>query len=160
MLIDGHSTEMEIDSGAGHTIVGRDTFNRIWPKGRKLNSFNNPPDIVETKARDPGGVRGGNTVPGQQIQTTSNSDGRKRTKPAKAKLVRSVGDLGERNILGSRRTEKRPLQPSIERYNKVFRQELGDYRGAPIKVRLDEGAKPLFRRYQPVPLALREKMKV
>nr|XP_012218140.1 PREDICTED: uncharacterized protein K02A2.6-like [Linepithema humile] len=155
VMIEGFPVEMEIDSGAGHTIIGRETFNRIWPAGKKLESSK---VILRTWSK-------------QQLETLGECKVKVQFRGIKSQLRLMImanngpnllgrdwfGTLGI-SVSGTHWVQEEALPPALEQYKEVFRQELGRYRGAPIKIVLDEGARPIFRRHRAVPLALQAKV--
>lgn len=155
ILIEGFPVEMEIDSGAGHTIIGRETFNRIWPTGKKLDSSK---IILRTWSK-------------QQLEILGECDVEVQFRGSRAQLRLMVmanngpsllgrdwfGTLGI-SVSGTHFVQEEAIPSALERYKEVFRQELGNYRGTPIKIVLDEGSRPIFRRHRVVPLALQAKV--
>lgn len=152
--LDGRALEMEVDTGAGFTVISSDTFQRLWPDRPKLQAANL---LLHTWSQEKLRVLGSLEV---LVQTDM----------AEVRLPLLVAEGCGPSLLG--RSWLDPLGITVEgiltmnsqvtgnivtQYANVFASaDLGQYVGPPVCIDLEPDARPIFHKCRHVAFALRE----
>lgn len=157
LTVDGAQLEMEVDTGAGISLVSEATYTNLWPK--------NPPVLQQTHVR----LR---TYTGEPVVILGVVQVMVKYKDQQEKLklhvVKGAGpsllgrdwlskldiDLGSLNNLST--------EPSTEavlaRHKSVFEEELGLIQSTTAKIRVDPQAQPIFCKPHSLPYSQKEKV--
>ena len=153
--LDGRAVDMELDTGAALSVCSDTEFRRLWPDGG--------PDLepcgvaLKTYSGERLSVRG-------QAMVNVEYGGSSMRLPLV--VVKGNGPcLFGRNWLSHIRLDWPPVcrvsplcpvQPILEEFPEVLRDELGCYRGGEVTIDVDPDVRPRFFKPRTVPLAYRE----
>ncbi|XP_043231561.1 uncharacterized protein LOC122386445 [Amphibalanus amphitrite] len=155
VALDGQKVEMELDTGATLSVCSDAGFRQLWPcGGPKLE-----PCSVKLK-----------TYSGEQLpvmgQAAVNVQYGGQAQRLPLIVVEGGGPwLFGRNWLGHIRldwpsicrvTAETRVQPILDEFADVFKEELGCYRGGEVGIDVDPDVQPRFFKPRTVPLAFRE----
>ena len=154
LQVDECEIPMEIDTGASMSIMSEDTYRKIWPT-RKLEVSNVK---LQTYSKEPLPVVGAQNV---QVYYEGQS--------ASLPLIVVKGDgptLLGRNWLGTIRidwckihyTPSAGLQNLLEKYDTVFQDKLGSFKGRQAKIEVDPDPIPHFCKARTLPYSMRAKV--
>ena len=152
--INGHVRQMEIDTGAGSTILSERTWKQI---GRPVLR----PSWIRLK-----------TYTGHTVTVKGEFEARVEIDGASHKLPVLVAEGNGPDLIGRRWLRRvklnwnkifkltiTDLSQKLAPFEEVFRKELGTIRVPQVKLHLRPGAVPKFHRPRPIPYALREEVK-
>ena len=155
VALDGRVVDMELDTGAALSVCSDSVFRQLWPRGGpklepcevKLRTYSGEPLVVCGRA-----------------SVEVDYDGTSTRLP----LIVVEGDgpcLFGRNWLSHIRLDwptvcrvspECRVQPILDEFPDVFRDELGCYRGGEVNIEIDPDVQPRFFKPRSVPLAYRE----
>ena len=154
VTLDDCLVNMEVDTGASHSLMSESTFSRLWP-GRSLQPT---PVRLRSYTKEPIAVLGCCNV---------NVHYRGQTGEMPLLIVAGTGPtlLGrdwlcqiQLNWKEIHQVHSSSLQSLLARYSSVFEEGLGMLKGFKAKIYVDPDAPPRFHRARSVPYALREKV--
>lgn len=156
--VDNADICMEIDSGAGHSIIGSDVFEAYFSTASLQ-----PPDLVlQTWSKERLHVKGVFTPSVTFGERTAPLPLAVMDRPGPALMGRSWFDALGISVDGIFATGPVTVSNSVPTYlhdlKEVFKPELGKYIGPPAHIHIKADAVPVFRKARPVPFALRQKV--
>ena len=152
VVINGKQLEMEVDTGASHTLVSLKTANWL---------YSGKPPITPTSIV----LR---TYTGEILQLAGQMVVKVKVKDKSWDLVVLVVRNDGPSLLGKTWLHIKEFWPTVHnlspvsaetlvnKYPEVFRDELGTISGPPVKIALRPDARPKFLKARPVPLARRD----
>ena len=154
LQLDDRKITMEVDTGASVSIMSEDTYRKIWPKKKLVESSVK----LQTYSKEPLPVVGARDVFVQY-------EGQSATLPLIVVKGNGPTLLG-RNWLGVIRinwcnihyTPSTGLEKLLEQYDKVFQDKLGKFQGRQAKIEVDPEATPRFCKARTLPYAMRAKV--
>ena len=150
LQLDDCKITMETDTGASVSIMSEDTYRKIWPKKKLVESSVK----LQTYSKEPSPVVGAQDVFVQY-------EGQSATLPLIVVKGNGPTLLG-RNWLGVIRinwcnihyTPSTDLENLLEQYDKVFQDKLGKFQGRQAKIEVDPEATPRFCKARTLPYAM------
>lgn len=157
VALDGRDVEMELDTGAALSVCSDSVFKQLWPSSGPVIE----PCAVKLK-----------TYSGEALSVRGKAMVRVEYGGHSTRLplvvVKGSGPcLFGRNWLSHIRLDwpaicrissqsHGQVQPVLDEFPDVFREELGCYRGGEVTIEVDQDVQPRFFKPRPVPLAYRE----
>jgi hypothetical protein len=167
LLIDNKYVNMEVDSGAASSIIGIDTYNKLWPEGLQLYDIDRN---LHTWSKELLQVKGCATV---KVELNGKIHklpliimfkagpcflGRNWFTALQINIVQEnkemCGNISS-TVCNNKATHAIPRE--IHDFNDVFSPGLGRYTGPPVSIELKEGTNPVFRPARQVPYARQKK---
>ena len=154
LQLDDCKITMEVDTGTSVSIMSEDTYRKIWPKKKLVESSGK----LQTYSKEPLPVVGARDVFVQY-------EGQSATLPLI--VVKGNGPmLLGRNWLGVIRinwcnihyTPSTGLEKLLEQYDKIFQDKLGKFQGRQAKIEVDPEATPRFCKARTLPYVMRAKV--
>ena len=160
VYLNGVPVTMQVDSGAGFSLVNERTWRRLGVAGPRA-ALRAAPNTLRTWTATPVTVLGQTTVLVQfndikcnlsvivaRGTTGPNLIGRDWFSALKIKVcINSLSDVN-----------KSTTNESVSKYAEVFKEGLGTYRGDPVAIHLKPNATPRFLKARPVPFAIRDRV--
>ncbi len=154
VTLDGHKVPMEIDTGASRSLMSEKAFRSLWPK-RKLQTSSVK---LQTYSKEPLPVLG--AIP---VRATYDHQSERLT------LLVVEGDgptLLGRDWLSIIQLDwprihyasHSDLQVILNKYEEVFEEVLGTFKGRKARIEVDPGATPRYHKARTLPYALRPKV--
>ena len=154
-------TKMELDTGAAVSIINTTVFDKL-----KRSSYVPPLQPAENKLK---------TYTGQDLQVLGVTRLKVRYETKQLYLCVHVVSGSGPCLLGrdwimplgvnlkdlkeiKSLTLSRPLDELLDKYSTVFKEELGCFKGPPVKLAVHENAQPKFYKARPVPFSLKQKV--
>lgn len=157
LSVAGTNIEMEVDTGAGISLMSEATYSKLWP--------NNSPTLQKTEVR----LR---TYTGEPVVIVGVAhvrvDYKGQREQLKLHVVQGAGpsllghDWLAKLVIDLGRLNKLSTSPSIEavltRYKGIFENKLGTFNGSTAKLRIDPQAQPIFCKAHSLPYSQKDKV--
>lgn len=155
VVLDGRQHDMEVDSGASMSIIGKAEFLKLWPKNTALKPSN---VILRTWTQEKIRVLG-------SIETKVQCGARSATLPLLVAPGNSPSLMGRNwfsalgiSVTGMHKVGGREDWLLKEEFQEIFKDGLGTYTGPEVSIELDEMVQPIFMKSRKVPFPLKVKV--
>ena len=159
LKLNGAPISMELDTGAGISIVSKQTYNQLWPESRR------PP-------LQPSSVRL-KTYTGEKLPVLGVTEVIAEYKQQSERMQLHVGDGTGPSLFGREwllkiklhwhelhylsRTDQQ-LDNLLNKHSQMFKDELGLIKGTTAKLAVDTNAQPCFCNFRSIPFSLRNRV--
>ncbi|KAG8185029.1 hypothetical protein JTE90_017052 [Oedothorax gibbosus] len=152
--INNKQINMEIDSGAGHSIISVRTYRDIWPDQPALTPVNLQ---LQTWTKEKITILGS-----KEVVVSYNNQEAVLTVLIVSGLGPSLLGRSWFSALGITLQTPNPVSVNsvIQKFSGLFEGDLGQFRGTPVSISIEKDTQPIFLKHRTVPFAHKEKIEL
>ena len=161
LKLNGTPISMELDTGAGNSIVSKSTYYQLWPESKRP-PLQTSTVLLKTYTGEKLQVLGVTDVVAEYQQQSERMqlhivDGNGPSLFGRDWLQKIKLDWREVHHLSGSATEQQ-LNNLLSRHSQVFKDELGLIKGTTAKLAVDKNAQPCFCNFRSIPFSLRNRV--